>query len=186
MRRRVFTFASSLSLLMCAASVIVWLLSFFAFAPIGQYWTTSWDGNGSGWAGHGWIALDGSLHLLRDNRTVNPPPTSAGDHYSHSGIDPLPGAQPRQTNWGFAYVNKISGWREPDLGRRVTVTTQQLSLPAWLPAILFSVLPVRWLTNVMRQRRLRRLGRCPACGYDLRATPDRCPECGRAIPIRVE
>src|SRR5262245_5944028 len=29
----------------------------------------------------------------------------------------------------------------------------------------------RWLRSVAA-------GRCPECGYDIRATPDRCPECG--------
>jgi ferredoxin len=54
-------------------------------------------------------------------------------------------------------------------------------VPDWLPVLLFALLPAHRLAILGRRWHRRRLGLCPSCGYDLRATPDRCPECG-AVP----
>jgi hypothetical protein len=54
----------------------------------------------------------------------------------------------------------------------------------WLLLLMFAVLPTLWV--VRRAFTLRPpAGYCRSCGYDLRATPDRCPECG-TVPAKAE
>jgi hypothetical protein len=51
----------------------------------------------------------------------------------------------------------------------------------WFLVLAFAALPAYRLFRRLRRRH--RPGFRPACEYDLRATPDRCPECG-TIPAR--
>jgi hypothetical protein len=55
---------------------------------------------------------------------------------------------------------------------------RRIVFPTWLAALAFAPLPGIVLTRAIRRRRRVREGHCRKCGYDLRATPDRCPECG--------
>lgn len=54
----------------------------------------------------------------------------------------------------------------------------------WQPALLLSILPLFRLNGMIRRYRRSRThfrGLCVNCGYDLRATPERCPECGTLV-----
>jgi hypothetical protein len=60
------------------------------------------------------------------------------------------------------------------------VGTTFVTVPHWFLAMVPWLVPaMRWAYRRPRERRRRR-GMCVACGYDLRGTPARCPECGRA------
>ena len=53
-----------------------------------------------------------------------------------------------------------------------------LMLPWWAMVFPGLTLPA---VGAVRKRRATRNNLCTSCGYDLRATPDRCPECGGVV-----
>jgi hypothetical protein len=59
--------------------------------------------------------------------------------------------------------------------------TQELILAHWLVLLLVAAPAVSVGLRSLARRRMLRPGHCLTCGYDLRATPDRCPECGTAV-----
>jgi len=52
-------------------------------------------------------------------------------------------------------------------------------IPYWLLVIIFMLLPIYAGYRRMRYGKRTATNCCPSCGYDLRASPERCPECGR-------
>jgi hypothetical protein len=73
-------------------------------------------------------------------------------------------------------------WRDPVTRQFYLVSpAPMVFIPIYVTAIITAALPAVRLTRWWRRRRRRPEGCCRACGYDLRATPARCPECGTVV-----
>lgn len=179
MRRRLFTFFSALSLLLFVATCALWLRSYWVGEMV-------WWGRAPG-------RKVGLLSSMGQCAVYYDPPTSADVeppqwHYSNAGswaglkrraawylADP--GVRSHGPAFGFAL------FRRRGTGPFASAPNAwEAFFPHGLVVVATSILPAGWLYSRIRRRsRAVGAGLCPACGYDLRATPERCPECGTAV-----
>ena len=81
---------------------------------------------------------------------------------------------------GFGWHHEDMTFTEQDgSGRRLR--SYALLLPHWFLILLLGCVVSFWGCINRRWRKRQRSGLCVNCGYDIRATPQRCPECGAKV-----
>jgi hypothetical protein len=173
--RHMFTVGSALSLLLLIATCTLWVRSNWCSDHL--FW----------WSPNGYYVLG----TARGHFTVQLNP---GDVSGHSTKQHRMEYK-RMSTWAapssaqaYNYLNpavRFSTYELAGMGLYIVHGRSSMSsvtgvLPFWIVAASSAVLPVGWTVQWFRSRRRRKVGVCATCGYDLRATPDRCPECGTA------
>ena len=179
MFRRLFNFASALSLVLCFASCALWIKSYRQ--PDELHWRRYAQGDET-------IAMifsaEGRILLRREHSHNEPVPKRY-----HRGIDWFhpPSANiecfigqvkrpNRRAPHYFEAMGLVVAWG-PLSPPEDDVVQDAAIVPFRLFFCLSFALPLVWTAKALSRRRFDH-NYCPVCGYDLRATPHRCPECG--------
>ena len=165
MKHRLFTILAALSLPLCAVTAIIWARSYWYHDVVGwgkQVGTHGW------WACLEWDQAHVVVRAVDANRA---------------------GFIGEWINKGILWEREPPESMRPDLLWHINANWGQawaLGVPCWLALTAFGASPALWLRlrwSSQRRRALRQQrGLCLTCGYDLRASSGRCPECGSLIP----
>jgi len=152
---------------------------------------------GGWWSGQGWRNIGPMLIEARWPALATP---AYSRWWTRAGIFMVPkesagGTIAYEHSWDRAvalgYGNMVTPTMAPPPETEVVLARQLRFSPGWL-ILAFGFLPMltlsRWAYPYFRYRRRRmRIARnqCTTCGYDLRATVDRCPECGTAVSLNA-
>ena len=174
MKRRQYKLAAAASLALCVAVCALWARSYFrwdrgficgAVANDAQRVLDFWSERGRV-----------TVTLTRTERfSPGTGPREGANLYS----DSLENAWTPEAWFGFRLDREVT-YRTFDYTTKVPPrdTRWTLVVPHWFLAALTAVMPLGWIWRWRAARRKAIERRCLKCGYDLRATPGRCPECG--------
>lgn len=200
MRRRLFTITTEVSLLLFAATMLVWYRSHVRLETL-----CFTDPRRTCWSMWG---ERGILHVIADARWPERVPFQLIRDADWATIEARGHMQPypffdsgvRGHIWYWLDLKVERGvdylalnadgtalWSVPfppgsAIKGVAAVPYVNIEAPFWMPATITAFLPAIWTTALVsrwqQRRHLERSGLCPRCGYDLRASPERCPECG--------
>jgi hypothetical protein len=152
--RTLFTLCSTASLLLCVAACTLWVRSYHR--------------------------LD-AINLVTSDRSLAIAAPTARLWFVYDTRPPLYAVSPDATP--FRDIDAVApGWtgirRTGAIWWTHTPILTAVVVPTWMVAGLTAALPALWLAGRWCRRHRERAGFCASCGYDLRASPGRCPECG--------
>ena len=175
--RRLFTLCSAVSLLLCIALCVLWVRSYRVGDGL-QWWSAGRDG---GVSYHRVTSDSGQVAYKNTWEQGGTRPPAGAPQFRRTRWEPVREGYPPDPE---ALVWAGFHWQKGDGVYSGPFTL--VGLPYWFLAGATAVLPLYRLARRAHARRRANRGRCSSCGYDLRATADRCPECGTLLEGKGE
>jgi hypothetical protein len=173
MKRRLFNLAAAVSLVMMLAMAALWVRSYWTVPKLVRY-SRAYDS----------APLDTLEVSCRSGRFI-----FARHRLGHGGPEGVSydffQVRCAEQGWWFDAPRRTAGFgwlferNPPDM---VSSFTLVLSAPCWSFVAIMLVAAAYFRLRVTSRSWAD--GCCEQCGYDLRATPDRCPECGMAVAAK--